>query len=253
VTSQVRPLDLESRAEGSQAALQFATMAPLDTHSRHRHRQHQLEILHAEIAACHLCVDAGYIKQSSRAAGCRGRIGDRLMLIGQAPGHLSVERGFPFAGPGGRVLINWLQRAGYPEETLYSHIYLSALTKCDPGKNSSGSGDRRPSAKEQALCRPFLLRELELLRPSAILLVGSMAIDAFLGTQRLGDVIGKQYFCNGVRLLPLPHPSGVSRWLNSRSHQQQLAAALDILASWRVLRSKQGEIRQTPPTLSGGQ
>jgi uracil-DNA glycosylase len=144
------------------------------------------------------------------------------------------------------VLISWLQRAGYPEETLYSHIYLSALTKCDPGRNSSGNGDRRPTPKEQALCRPFLLRELELLRPGAILLVGSMAIDAFLGKQRLGNVIGKQYVCNGVRLLPLPHPSGVSRWLNNREHQQQLTAALDILASWRVLRG-QDEIRYTPP------
>jgi uracil-DNA glycosylase family 4 len=253
MTNRVRPLDLESQVSVRQVAVQLATPAPMDANSRQSHRRRQLEILHAEIAACHLCVDAGYIEQSSGAAGCRGRIGDRLMLIGQAPGHLSVERGFPFAGPGGRVLASWLRRAGYTEETLHSHIYLSALTKCDPGKNPSGSGDRRPSLKEQALCRPFLLRELELLRPSAILLVGSMAIDAFLGTQRLGNVIGKQYLSNGVRLLPLPHPSGVSRWLNSREHQQQLAAAIDILASWCVLPRQQDKIRRTPPTLIGGQ
>jgi uracil-DNA glycosylase family 4 len=253
VTNQVRPLELEGGASTRRAPPHLATLAPLDANSGLKHRQRQLDILHAEIAACRHCVDAGYIEQSSGAAGCRGRIGDRLMLIGQAPGHLSVERGFPFAGPGGRVLTSWLQRAGYPKETLYSHIYLSALTKCDPGKNSSGSGDRRPSPQEQVLCRPFLLRELELLRPSAILLVGSMAIDAFLGAQRLGDVIGKQYVSNGVRLLPLPHPSGVSRWLNSREHQQQLAAAIDILASWRVLLRTPDEIRRTSPTLIGGQ
>jgi uracil-DNA glycosylase len=78
-----------------------------------------------------------------------------------------------------------------------------------------------------------------------------MAVDAFLGTQRLGDVIGKQYLSNGVRLLPLPHPSGVSRWLNSREHQQQLAAAIDILASWRI--EGEDNIKQTPPHLIGGQ
>jgi uracil-DNA glycosylase len=80
-----------------------------------------------------------------------------------------------------------------------------------------------------------------------------MAIDAFLGTQRLGDIIGKQYVSNGVRLLPLPHPSGVSRWLNSSEHQQQLAAAIDILASWRVLLRTPDEIGRTSPTLIGGQ
>ncbi|PWT74242.1 MAG: uracil-DNA glycosylase [Chloroflexi bacterium] len=252
MTIQVRLLDQGRQTQASQVELQLATLPPLDASSRIWHRQRQLEILHAEIAACHLCVDAGYIEQSSGASGCRGRIGDRLMLIGQAPGHLSVERGFPFAGPGGRVLTSWLQRAGYPKETLYSHIYLSALTKCDPGKNSSGTGDRRPSGKEQALCRPFLFRELELLRPSAILLVGSMAIDAFLGPQRLGDVIGRQYLCNGVRLLPLPHPSGVSRWLNSGEHQQQLAAAIDILASWRVAQITRQD-QANPPAVIGGQ
>ena len=245
MTSQLQPPDRHTRVRVSQSALQFATFAPLDATAHLWHRRRQLEILHAEIAACHQCVDAGYIKQASGVSACRGRIGDRLMLIGQAPGHLSVERGFPFAGPGGSVLSGWLQRAGYSQKTLYTHIYLSALTKCDPGKNSAGSGDRRPSPGELALCRPFLLRELELLRPSAILLVGSMAIDAFLGPQRLDNVIGKQYLCNGVRLLPLPHPSGVSRWLNGSEHQQLLAAAIDILASWR--REEEDKTRSDEP------
>jgi uracil-DNA glycosylase len=72
-----------------------------------------------------------------------------------------------------------------------------------------------------------------------------MAIDAFLGPQRLDNVIGKQYLCNGVRLLPLPHPSGVSRWLNGSEHQQLLAAAIDILASWR--REEEDKTRSDEP------
>ena len=197
-------------------------------------RERALQALHNEIANCAHCVQAGYIKESSGFAGFHGHIGNRLMLIGQAPGRVSVERSLPFAGPGGKVLSAWLEHAGYPEDALYTQVYISALSRCYPGKSRSGRGDRRPSPAELALCRPFLLRELSLVRPGAILLVGSMAASAFIGsTHPLSEVIGKSYLYHGVRLLPLPHPSGVSRWLNLKEHQQLLSAALDILASWR--------------------
>jgi uracil-DNA glycosylase family 4 len=207
---------------------------PLDQPTwRGEEGQQQLELLHAEVANCRLCVDAGYIPSAAGNAAVRGYVGQQLMLVGQAPGHLSVARGFPFAGPGGRVLETWLQRAGYPAGALRAHIYLSALTKCYPGKTKPGDGDRKPSPAELALCRPFLQQELELVRPRAILLVGSMASVAFLGTGRLRDVVGTSYERNGVKLLPLPHPSGVSRWLNRPEHQEMLGVALEILAGWR--------------------
>jgi uracil-DNA glycosylase family 4 len=212
----------------------ISTWAPVDQHTwRREERQQLLELLHAEVATCRLCVEAGYIPSAAGVAGFRGYVGQQLMLVGQAPGHLSVARGLPFAGQGGRVLETWLQRAGYPAGALHTHIYLSALTKCYPGKSVRGGGDRKPSPAELALCRPFLLRELELIRPRAILLVGGMAIQAFLGSGRLDGVVGTSYERNGVMLLPLPHPSGVSRWLNRPEHQEMLQAALEILAGWR--------------------
>ncbi|MGZ3716237.1 MAG: uracil-DNA glycosylase family protein, partial [Ktedonobacterales bacterium] len=94
-------------------------------------------------------------------------------------------------------------------------------------------GDRKPSPPELVLCRPFLLRELELVRPEVILLVGGMAIEAFLGPARLSEISGTSVERNGVHLLPLPHPSGVSRWLNEPDHQVLLGRALELLAGWR--------------------
>jgi uracil-DNA glycosylase family 4 len=211
----------------------ISTSAPVDCSWGREERQQQLELLHAEVGTCRLCVEAGYIPSAAGVAGFRGYVGQQLMLVGQAPGHLSVARGFPFAGPGGRVLETWLQRAGYPAGALHTHIYLSALTKCYPGKSVRGGGDRKPSPAELALCRPFLLHELELIRPRAILLVGGMAIQAFLGSGRLDGVVGTSHERNGVMLLPLPHPSGVSRWLNRPEHEEMLQAALEILAGWR--------------------
>lgn len=192
-----------------------------------------LTALQAEMRACRRCVAAGYLVHADSVAGFRGRVTDRILLIGQAPGRVSVERGLPFSGPGGRVLEGWLVRAGFAPGDLRRRVYLTSLTKCDPGPNPH-SGDRKPTPAELALCRPYLQRELDLIRPRIILLVGGMAIEAFLGRHRLEDVIGAGFERDGVRLLPLPHPSGVSRWLNAPAHQALLAAALDRLAVWRA-------------------
>jgi uracil-DNA glycosylase family 4 len=157
-----------------------------------------------------------------------------MMVIGQAPGHRSVAAGRSFSGPGGSILQRWLQRAGFPPGYLHNHTYLSSLTHCDPGRNPRGDGDRRPSPTELALCRPHLESELRILQPQVVLLVGSMAIEAFCGKTRLQEIVGTFRTHQGMHLLPLPHPSGVSRWLLSPDHQALLAQALAHLADWRV-------------------
>lgn len=155
------------------------------------------------------------------------------MVIGQAPGHLSIARDRPFSGPGGRILQGWLEIAGFPPGYLHEHTYLSSLTRCDPGRNPRGGGDRKPSPPEIALCRPYLDAELAIIRPKVVLLIGTMAIEAFLGKQKLEDIIGTYQERDGVLYLPLPHPSGVSRWLNDSEHKKLHQQALNILADWR--------------------
>jgi len=157
------------------------------------------------------------------------------MVIGQAPGHRSVAKGRSFSGPGGSILQKWLEQAGFPPGYLHEHTYLSSLTHCDPGRNPKSNGDRRPSPPEIALCRPFLEAELRLVKPEVVLLVGTMAIEAFFGKVRLEDVIGTFQQRDGILLLPLPHPSGVSRWLIEPVHQNLHQKALEILAEWRVI------------------
>lgn len=155
------------------------------------------------------------------------------MVIGQAPGRLTVERALMFGGPSGETLERWLRQAGFAPGALRRDVYLTALTRCDPGRSSTGAGDRKPSRAEVALCRPWLDRELTLVSPRVILLVGGMAIEAFLGQVRLDDVVGETFERNGVILIPLPHPSGVSRWLNQPAHQALVSRALARLASLR--------------------
>ena len=191
----------------------------------------ELRVLQQRILSCRLCQDHGYIPVAHPIVS--GRISDRVMVIGQAPGHRSVAKDTPFSGPGGRILQKWLEQAGFPPGYLHEHTYLSSLTRCDPGKNPRGNGDRKPSRQELMLCQPFLEAELRIVHPKVVLLVGTMAIEAFLGKVRLEDVIGTYRERDEMLLLPLPHPSGVSRWLNDPQHQQLLQKALHILADWR--------------------
>ena len=203
-----------------------------ELHTVEQDRSTALELLHRRILACRLCEEQGYIAAARPLV--HGRASDRIMVIGQAPGHRSVAKGRSFSGPGGSVLQKWLEQAGFPPGYLHAHVYLSSLTRCDPGRNPRGDGDRRPSPPEVALCRPYLEAELAILQPKVVLLVGAMAIEAFLGKQKLEECIGAFAERNGILLLPLPHPSGVSRWLLDPDHQELLRRALAILSQWRA-------------------
>ncbi len=188
--------------------------------------------LQQRILLCRQCQEHGYIAIAHPIVS--GRVTDKLFVIGQAPGHLSVAQDTPFSGPGGRILQKWLEQAGFPPGYLHERTYLSSLTRCDPGKNPRGQGDRRPSQQEIALCRPFLEAELRLVQPRVVLLVGTMAIEIFWGKSKLEEVIGTYQEHDDILWLPLPHPSGLSRWLNDPLHQQMHQQALAHLAAWRL-------------------
>jgi uracil-DNA glycosylase family 4 len=186
-----------------------------------------------EVLACRACEAAGYLE---RANPIRPELiaEPRIMLIGQAPGQVTDRKGYHFAGPAGTFLDHWLDRAGFPSGYFRQHVYLTSLTRCFPGKSPGGHGDRPPSRPEIALCRRFLEREFALVQPRVVLLVGKMAIDAFLGQRPLVDTVGRMFEHDGRVLVPLPHASGVSRWLNAPAHRALLDQALAELSRLRT-------------------
>jgi len=187
----------------------------------------KLTQLHARIRACTKCVAAGYLEQAAPVVA--GRMTDRVMIVGQAPGVVELTTRMPFSGRAGAELRRWLARAGISEEQL---PYRTSITKCFPGKASTGAGDRRPSPPEIALCAPWLEAELALLRPGIILLIGTLAIGRLWGPGALGDVVGhskRSPVLGDAVLIPLPHPSGSSRWLNMPEHRALLARALRVV------------------------
>jgi len=153
------------------------------------------------------------------------------MIIGQAPGVTEAQVKRPFNASSGTRLFQWLAQAGWDEGDFRARHYMSAVTKCYPGKGKGGKGDRVPTRAEQGLCRPFLEQELALIAPQVILPVGRLAIELFYDRGfRLSDVVGTSRIDDrGHWIVPLPHPSGASLWLNQPVHAAQVSQALKIL------------------------
>ena len=197
-----------------------------------------LAAVQREVAGCARCVAAGFIPRAHPIF--KGEVGNRLMVVGQAPGALAFERPVPYAGASGRTLRGWLARAGFDEGALHGRFYLTSLTKCFPGASASGKGDRAPSAAEVALCRAHLDRELALVRPELVLALGKLSATAFLGPAPLAELVGTlrpaERAGHRFLVLPLPHPSGVSRWLNDPANRERHAAALALLSEERARR-----------------
>jgi len=193
----------------------------------------EIERLHQQIVACRACHDAGYLNGVSPIRHPWSPR-QRTMIVGQAPGAQTEAKRFHFAGPGGLLLGRWLATAGYDADNWREQVYITSLTRCFPGKAPRGSGDRKPSPAELALCRPFLESELRLVQPAVVLAVGGMAIEHFLGKRPLREVVGTVERVGGRLILPLPHPSGVSRWLNAQEHQWLVERALRLLSEIRA-------------------
>jgi uracil-DNA glycosylase family 4 len=196
--------------------------------------------LQREHRACTRCVDAGHIPSAHPVFN--GHAGQRILLVGQAPGPVEIDQSRPFAGRAGRQLMRWLIRAGFRDEDgVRDRVYMTAMTTCFPGRRPDGAGDRRPSAAEVALCAPWLDSVIALLAPRLIIPIGSLALERFLPGRRLDEVIGAAYksggtTCSGTPrdapvLLPLPHPSGQSRWLNDPARVALLDRAILRLGS----------------------
>lgn len=159
----------------------------------------------------------------------------KVMLVGQAPGIVEAAGGPPFSGRAGATLFKWFESVGLDEKTLRSRMYIAAVTRCYPGANASGRGDRVPSLEERENCSRWLSAELRIIKPALLIPVGRLAVDVFLGPLPLDEVIGKELVVQhdgGQSIaVPLPHPSGASSWIHQPGHKGLLRQALRLVAS----------------------
>lgn len=180
-----------------------------------------------------MCADQGIIAEANPTFS--GEWGAPFFIVGQAPGPAERESRRPFAGRAGKELDRWMLRAGFKDAGEFRQLtYIAALMRCFPGRNKQNSGDLPPPRRGIVNCAHWLEAELELMQPKVLIPVGQLAITRFLGAGSLDERVGNRYGSRPV-VIPLPHPSGQSRWLNSPVNREKLANALSLIAEQRSI------------------
>jgi uracil-DNA glycosylase family 4 len=192
--------------------------------SRRRSSYRSLTSLQRDNRACRACAEAGYRLESLPVL--EGHAGQRAYMFGQAPGVIEGEERRPWRGRAGQNLRRWLQ---LDEDAFYATFYCASVTRCYPGRSHPGEGDRTPTPREQQLCSFWLDWELRLLRPALIVTAGGLAARRLLGIRSLEACIGSTFEHGAATVVPLPHPSGVSRWLNAPANRVRLDEALALI------------------------
>jgi uracil-DNA glycosylase len=179
-----------------------------------------------DLARCRACVEAGNPLESLSVRAPLAEPAQRAYMFGQAPGVIEGEERLPWRGRAGRTLRRWLE---LEEDDFYATFYCASVTRCYPGRAPSGRGDRTPTPREQELCSFWRDWELELLRPRLIVTVGGLALRRLLGLPALTPCVGERYELHGTPVVPLPHPSGASGWLNDPSNRERLGTATALV------------------------
>jgi DNA polymerase len=133
------------------------------------------DALRQAVAACTACALAKTRKQTVFGVGDRHA---RWMFVGEAPGAEEDAQGEPFVGQAGRLLDNMLAAIGLSRSgDAETGVYIANVLKCRP------PGNRNPEPGEVALCEPFLLRQVELVNPRVIVVMGRFAAQSLLRTE----------------------------------------------------------------------
>jgi DNA polymerase len=133
------------------------------------------------------------------------------MVIGEAPGEEEDQAGEPFVGQSGQLLDNMLKAVGLSRQAKgenegESGVYIANAIKCRP------PGNHNPTAQELATCAPYLARQVALVQPKIILLMGRFAVQSVLQTtEPIGKLRGQVHTYQGVPVVVTYHPAYLLR------------------------------------------
>lgn len=168
----------------------------------------------AAVAACTRCTLASTAQNSVPG---EGNPKARFVVVGEAPGQSEDELGLPFVGRSGDLLTKILDAIGFKRED----VFICNVLKHRP------PGNRNPATDEIVACRPFLLRQLELLQPKVILAVGTFAAQTLLESDSpVGTLRGLEHRYHGIPLVATYHPAALLRnpkWKRPAWEDVQLA------------------------------
>ncbi len=158
-----------------------------------------LDELYNQIKGCRLCPLGDTRTKFVFGAGNPNA---DIMLIGEAPGAEEDKAGIPFVGRAGKLLNDILKAINLERD----EIYIANILKCRPPKN------RDPKPEERAACMPYLLKQIDLIKPKMILCLGRIAANTLLGTNdSLTKLRERVHEFHGVTMMATFHPAALLR------------------------------------------
>jgi DNA polymerase len=132
-----------------------------------------------------------------------------LMFIGEGPGKTEDETGRPFVGLAGQLLTRIIENG---LKISRENVYIANVVKCRPTVEMKGEKDRPPDEEEVNACSPYLIRQIELIKPKIIITLGNPSTRFLLNT-KLGitKLRGNVYYYKDIAVVPTYHPSFVLR------------------------------------------
>jgi uracil-DNA glycosylase family 4 len=154
----------------------------------------QLTELYTQIRACGSCILA---QGRTQAVPGEGPEDARILFIGEAPGFHEDRQGRPFVGPAGQFLEELLGRIGLKR----TDVYIANVIKCRP------PGNRDPELGEVEACRPFLDKQLELIRPQLVITLGRFSMARYFPGASISRIHGQPKRVGNVIYFPMFHPA----------------------------------------------
>lgn len=128
----------------------------------------------------------------------------KIVFVGEAPGAEEDKLGRPFVGRAGQLLNKMIGAMGLKRE----EVYIANILKFRPSMPVGVPGNRKPTPEEMATCLPYVLAQLEILAPSAIVALGATSVEGLLGVGLpISRLRGKFVDFRGIALMPTFHPS----------------------------------------------
>jgi len=176
------------------------------------------EALQAEVAPCTLC---DLCKTRTQTVFGSGNKNADWMIIGEGPGQNEDQQGLPFVGNAGLLLTEMLRAIGLDRE----EVFITNIVKCRPPAN------RDPKPIEIETCKPYLMRQIALLKPKIIVVLGRIAAQALLNTDEpISKLRGKIHALNDTPVVVVYHPAYLLRsMLDKRKAWADLKLALQTV------------------------
>ncbi len=158
-----------------------------------------LDDFNNEINACQMC---GLGETRNKFVFGVGNPNADLLLIGEAPGAEEDKQGIPFVGRAGKLLTDILKAINFERDD----IYIANILKCRPPNN------RDPKPAEREVCKPYLYKQIDLIKPKVILCLGKVAANVmFNNTESLTKMRGSVHELNGIKTMVTYHPAALLR------------------------------------------